>query len=1079
MTPPQQPPTSPTPGESSDAPTAAPNARGAPTAGDLAHSGEAETAAHLKGVAAGDAGRARSAQPVDEPTTVTRSPAAGGFRIGPYQVVRELGRGGMGVVYLARDPRLDRQVALKGITETFAADAELMARFQREARTLASLNHPHIAAIFGLEEHEGATYLVLELVEGPTLSERLREGPLGWEESCRVGVQMAQALEAAHQRGIIHRDLKPANVKFTAEGALKILDFGLAKQGAGGAGGPGAADMSITVRTEAGAIMGTPGYMSPEQARGQPVDRRCDIWAFGCILYECLTGRRTYTGPTATDAIAATLMLDPDWSHVPAGTPQRLEDLLRHCLKKQPDERLKDIGEARLELSGFLAGIETAAIKARPAAKGQAAPAAAGNLPRQITSFVGRETELAQIAAMIEDSSLVTLAGAGGCGKTRLAIEAARTTAARFSDGVHLVELAALTDGSLVVQACADALGIREEGAKSLDELLRSSLSTRSCLIVLDNCEHVLEAAARLVDTILKSCPRVHVVATSREALGISGESTFRVPSLPTPDARFNGGASDLAKFGAVQLLVERVRAVSPGFALTDANAGAVAKICQRLDGIPLAIELVAARFKAMTPEQISQRLGEAFRLLTGGSRTALPRQQTLRALIDWSYGLLSENERVMLRRLSVFAGGWRLESAERVCAGEAIDEFEVADLLTHLVDKSLVTFEPEREGDGSGSARYRMLETVRQYSRDKLLESGEGSALRTRHLDYYLSFAEECDKHMRGAEQGVWIRRLEAEHDNLRAASEWCTAEGGEGVKALRLGAALFRYWWSRGYLTEGRAHMLGALAADTAAAATPVRATVLHAAGWIAKMQGDLDAAKESMERSVAIRREIGDKAGLAGTLNALGLVAQSRGDLDEAMRLYEDGLAIQREIGNKRGIAGTLLNLGVLALHKGDVDLAERHWSESLEVYRAAGDRLYTAGLLCNLGNAAMKRKDLEAARSRYRESLRLFREYGSGADVALLLEGFSGLALACGMPRRGAVLLGAGAAMRDRIGAPIPNEDRAEHERHVAALRAAMDQAEGPGGFEACAARGRAWGDDAAIADALGEWAGDVE
>ena len=279
----------------------------------------------------------------DQPTMM--SARAPGFRIGPYEVEAELGRGGMGVVYLARDPRLDRRVALKGITESFAADAESMARFQREARTLASLNHPNIAAIYGLEEHQGATYLVLELVEGLTLSDKLKQGQLGWEESCRVGVQIAQALEAAHQRGIIHRDLKPANIKFASEGVLKILDFGLAKQAPAAGSAPGA-DHSISLRTEAGAIMGTPGYMSPEQARGQPVDRRCDMWAFGCILYECLTGRRTYSGPTATDAIAATLMLDPDWSSMPDGTPARLDELIRRCLKKNLDDRLKDAGEA-------------------------------------------------------------------------------------------------------------------------------------------------------------------------------------------------------------------------------------------------------------------------------------------------------------------------------------------------------------------------------------------------------------------------------------------------------------------------------------------------------------------------------------------------------------------------------------------------------------------------------------------------------------------------------------------------------------------------------------------------------------
>ncbi len=1045
-------------------PRAAQTAQGGTGADDAPTAAPARPAAPPPATGSGD----------DQPTVM--SARAPGFRIGPYEVEAELGRGGMGVVYLARDPRLDRRVALKGITESFAADAESMARFQREARTLASLNHPNIAAIYGLEEHQGATYLVLELVEGLTLADKLRQGRLGWEESCRVGVQIAQALEAAHQRGIIHRDLKPANIKFTSEGVLKILDFGLAKQAPAG-GAPQSVEHSITVRTEAGAIMGTPGYMSPEQARGQPVDRRCDIWAFGCILYECLTGRRTYSGPTATDAIAATLMLDPDWSSLPDGTPARLDELIRRCLKKKLDDRLKDAGEARLELAGLLASAQTPlptrvrTTILKPAAEAQAV---AGNLPRQVTSFVGRDRELGQVAQMLAEPGLVTLAGAGGCGKTRLAIESARAAAAQLDGGAWLVELAPLTDPGLVVQACAEAMGVREEGGRPLLKLLLAAIGQRMCLIVLDNCEHVLESAARLADAILRACPNVRVLATSREALGIPGEHTFRVPSLATPDPKNVRGAADLEPFGAVQLLLERVKAVAPQFALNDANAGAVARICHRLDGIPLAIELVAARFKAMTPVQIAQRLGEAFRLLTGGSRTALPRQQTLRALIDWSYGLLSEQERTLLRRLSVFAGGWRLEAAERVCSGEGIDEFEVVDLLTHLVDKSLVVFEHEHDAAATDAARYRMLETVRQYSRDKLLETGEGPALRTAHLDYYLEFATECDKHLRGAEQGVWIHRLESEHDNMRAASEWCTAEGGDGAKALRLGAALFRYWWSRGHLSEGRAHMTGALEADTAGAPTRDRATVLHAAGWLAKMQGDLDVAADFLSRSIEVRRTINDNVGLAGTLNILGLVTQARGDLDGAEKLYNESLAIQRELNNKRGVAGVLLNMGVLALTQGKVEDAEKHWQECLGVFRAAGDRLYTAGVLCNLGNAAMRRKDLAAARERYTESLKLFREYGSPGDVALLVDGFAGLAMASGFPKRAARLYGAAAAMRDRTGAAIAVEDKADHEKAVAEVRAAL----GPEAFDAAMNAGRAVGEAAAVKESLEQWAEDV-
>src|SRR5713226_5481995 len=373
---------------------------------------------------------------------------------------------------------------------------------------------------------------------------------------------------------------------------------------------------------------------------------------------------------------------------------------------------------------------------------------------------------MAAVKQLLSSTALLTLTGSGGCGKTRLALQVAADLLEEYADGVWLVELAPLADPALVPQTVASALGVRDAPGRPLTATLTDYLRSKSLLLVLDNCEHLLEAGAQLADALLRSCPRLRLLASSREGLGIGGEQTYRVPSLSLPDARHLPPLERLRDFEAVQLFADRARLSQATFAVTQANALSVAQVCQRLDGIPLAIELAAARVKALSVEKLNERLDDMFRLLTGGSRTALPRQQTLRALIDWSYDLLSPSEGALLRRLSVFAGGWTLEAAEAVCAGEGVEEWEVLDLLTSLVEKSLVLYE-ERGGEG----RYRLLETVRQYARDRLLEAGEAEAVRGRHLGFVLRLAEEAEPKLSGPEQVVWLDRLEAEHDNLRAA--------------------------------------------------------------------------------------------------------------------------------------------------------------------------------------------------------------------------------------------------------------------------------------------------------------------
>lgn len=483
-------------------------------------------------------------------------------------------------------------------------------------------------------------------------------------------------------------------------------------------------------------------------------------------------------------------------------------------LKSLGEHRLRDLGRPEPVFQLLYPGLpsEFAPLKSLDN------PDLPNNLPQQVTSFIGREKEIEAVETLLDKTRLLTLTGSGGCGKTRMALQVAADVLENYPDGVWLVELASLADPALVPQTIAQALSITEEPGKPLAQTLPQALKTRRLLIVLDNCEHVLDACARLVDTLIRACPTLKVLASSREGLGIAGETVYRIPSLSLPDLKHTATPSSLSMYEAVRLFVDRAVAALPAFVVTNQNAPALASLCHRLDGIPLAIELAAARARSLSVEEINNKLDNRFRLLTGGSRTALPRQQTLRALIDWSYDLLNGQERTLLCRLSVFAGGWTLAAAEQIGAGSSatakgIEDWEALDLLTSLADKSLVLVQTQGE-----ATRYHLLETVRQYARDRLTESGESLTVRARHSDCFLTLAEEVRSKLRGSEQGQWLDVLEEEHDNLRQALTWYgedleDAEAEE--KGLRLGVALQRFWGVRGHLSEGR-ERLGALLAQ-----------------------------------------------------------------------------------------------------------------------------------------------------------------------------------------------------------------------------------------------------------------------
>jgi predicted ATPase/class 3 adenylate cyclase len=698
------------------------------------------------------------------------------------------------------------------------------------------------------------------------------------------------------------------------------------------------------------------------------------------------------------------------------------------------------------------------------------------NLPQQATSFIGRDKELEELKRLLARTRLLTLTGSGGCGKTRLSLQVAADSLEQFPDGAWFVELAPLSDPGLVPQTVATVLGLMEEPGKPISQTLTEHLKDKRLLLLLDNCEHLLDVCAKLADALVRQCPSVQILASSREAFGIGGEQTYRVPSLSLPDPKQAHTPVSVAQFEAVQLLTERALLARADFQVTNQNASTLASICYRLDGIPLAIELAAARVRFLSIEEINHKLDQRFRLLTGGSRTALPRQQTLRSLIDWSYDLLHDPEKLLLQRLSAFAGGWTLEAAEQVCAGEGAEHQEALDLLTSLADKSLVVVE-----QNDGHTRYRLLETVRQYARERLLESGDGEAVRERHRDYFLALAEEAEPKLLGAEQAEWLRRVEGEHDNLRSALEWSLAEAGS-QEDLRLCGALNRFWSTRGHLAEGRKWCARILAKEGAAERTLECTKALNAAGSLAWHQTDYPAARALLEESLAISRELGDRAGIAQSLNTLGNVAIEQGDYPAARVLYEESLAIRRELGDRRGMAGLLCNLGIVAYERGEFTAARALSEEGLAISRELGDRGRIADALNNLGDVAIEQGDYPAARALSEESLAIGRELGDrdgiasslhslggvaylqgdlasaralykeGLEnrrelddrlgIARALEGLAAVVADLGSSLRAARIWGAAERLREEIGTPLSPTERSHYDQRGAAARAAV-------------------------------------
>ena len=668
------------------------------------------------------------------------------------------------------------------------------------------------------------------------------------------------------------------------------------------------------------------------------------------------------------------------------------------------------------------------------------------NLPQQITSFVGREAELAEIKQLAARFRLVTLLGVGGIGKSRLSLQVGAELIEEFRDGVWLVELATLADPRLVPQAVASVLGVKESAGRPLLEALLRFFKERRLLLILDNCEHLLHACAELARQLLQAGPHSKIVATSREPLRVTGETTYPVPALPE-------SASE-------RLFVDRAVAAKPNFRV-NGSIKAVATVCRRLDGIPLAIELAAACVRTLSVDTIAARLDDRFRLLTRGDQTALPRQQTLRALIDWSHELLTPEERAVFRRLAVFAG-WSVEAAEAVTSFGAIERARVLEHMTQLAEKSLVAVE-------AGGDRYRFLDTVRQYAHERLEEAGEGDEARTRHLNFFLALAEKARPELAGPRQGEWLKVLDLELENLLAAHAWCERAPGASGLGLDLAYLLRPYWLNRGLLGLGQRITVEALARPGAKTRNFARCRATFVAGQISSMMGRYAEAQQYLEESLAVAREIGDHRRVAVVLQPLGMAYHGQGDLKTARRYLEEALASAHSLGEPRELAAATNALAQLHRVEGSLDEAESLYLKALALARDLGDRETTAVGLLNLAIVAIGRAQAARAALMLIDVLAIAREIGSRYAGQSLLEVTAGLAALRAEWKHAARFYGAAEAQAGHTGIHRDPSDAAFLEPLVAKMRAAL----GPEAFAAAERGGRALSYDAALEEA-GAW-----
>jgi predicted ATPase/serine/threonine protein kinase len=1065
-----------------------------------------------------------------------------GQQLGNYRVLRLLGRGGFSEVYLGEHAYLKNHAALKVLgTQLSEEDTE---EFLQEAQTLARLDHPHIVRVLDFAVHDGTPFLVMEYAAGGSLRELHPKGtrvPL--ERIIAYATQMASALQYAHNQHLLHRDVKPGNMLLGARGQVLLSDFGLAML----------MPSSLSGKTQAmdPSMTGTTPYLAPEQLQGQP-QPASDQYALGVVVYEWLSGRRPFHGTPIEVAMQHLSAPPPSLRGLEPDLPPVIEEVVMRALAKEPELRFASVQDFATALQ---AAHQAEYLFVTPLATGTAAPAAevhpsslaastpstilaqeqadeqtltvsdtvaapailgerqetptdtpsAGPLwkvPAILMPLVGREQDLAAICALLSrpEVRLVTLLGVGGIGKTSLALQVAIQMRDHFADGVCLVALAPLNDPALMLSSIVYELGIQVGGAQPLLETVKAWLRDKHLLLLLDNFEQIVTAAPML-EELLAACQQLTILVTSREVLHLKVEHLFLVPPLALPDLSRLPDVEDLAQYASVSLFVQRAQAIKPDFKLTGTNARVIAELCVRLDGLPLALELAAARIRLLPPHALLARLSQRFQVLTGGPRTMPERQQTLLNTIKWSYDLLDANERRLFQQLSFFVGGWTLEAAEAVCNAVNDPPMDLLQGVASLLDKSLL----QQIGQEGEEPRLVMLETIREYGLERLAAGGELEVTRQAHAEYYLKLAEEAEHKLRSAQQVTWLEQLELEHDNLRAALNWLV-ERQEVEMALRLGTALCLFWTMHGHVSEGRPLLESILSSSsTETVSLPVRAQALNGAGGLASNQGDYGRAKALYQESLQLSQKSGNRRGIAASINGLAFVAMAGGDYTSASAMFEESLVllrelgdrwnladtlyysalaatfridrtdtaaarsmveeslvISRELGNRRSQAYSLNLLGFLSMLQGQGAVACSLIEESLAIHKALGDRQGIGYTSTTFGWYSLSQGDYVTARAHYEKGLAIMIELNDKWFVAVCLEGLAIAASAQSSAegsRAGALwaarLWGAAQALRDAIGVPLRSFERAINEWGIAAIRTQL----GEEAFAAAWAEGR--------------------
>jgi predicted ATPase len=985
-----------------------------------------------------------------------------------YRIERELGAGGMATVYLADDLRHQRKVAVKVLRPDLAA-AVGAERFLREITTTANLRHPHILPLFDSGNGAGFLYYVMPFIDGESLRDRLkRDQQLPIEDALRIADQVADALQYAHGRGVVHRDIKPENI-LLENGHAVVADFGIA-QAVRGAG-----DEQLT---QVGTSLGTPHYMSPEQATAEQVDARSDLYALGCMLYEMLAGAPPFTGPNAM-AIMMRHLMDPvpRLATVRPDVPPGVTEAIERALAKMPDERFPTVSAWREALRlGAQAGATGTAPAVAPAALLKPPPAPP-------TPLLGRDEILADAAGRLKSGArILTLTGVGGTGKTRFAIEVFHRLHRDYAGGAAFVSLASVTDPSDVLPTISTTLDIAEAHGRSAMDAIATVVGDRPFLLMLDNLEQVVDAAGD-VAALVARCPGLQVIATSRRPLKVGAEVELALPPLDLPEAGVIE-ADELLRCPSVALFVQRAAKVKPGFALSPANAVSVAAICRSLDGLPLALELAAARVRVLEPAALLQRLDHALDLLTSGDRDLPLRQRTLRATISWSYSLLRPEEQRTLRRLAVFHEGWTFEAMERVCYAEEDERWRALDELESLVEKGLVRVI-------GGGERYTLLETIRAFAAEQLHAGGEVAATRDAHAAYFTEFARGVDAGIQGGDQLAAMARARAENANTFAAIAWLLDRARRGdadavEQGLTLGGYLGWYWHivglhlvgdeSLGALLEmakdrppsrGRAlarftsGMIGASTGDLPRAAAEwskmaedaraVGDDSLEAfghigAGYAQLGMGQMEQCAASLERGIECAERGKDEYNLGIGLTIKGMLVFLGGDLAGGRALVEQARRIQVRNNDYETGGMALSFLASMTFAAGDLEGALRLYREAEVAFEMVGDKPEIARVQCEMGYAALAGENVSEARRMFQRALRTQDEIGSPRGTGQALVGLAAAEAAAGHTERAVAIAAAAKVLSEKTGVLVSHPLATGVAERIEAIKATIPSGE---------------------------------